>query len=225
MAGNARFCLGGQIMTLEETPVFLNAYPRPHRRCLRTCLLALVLCASAIRLPTHTWLAVSRHEVRGRVGIASPASTGRRWLHRRTYLRAKENADAQVDGKSTAGGHFSMSELLSQYGLPAVSFHFLVWVVSLSTAYFLISASGDLFSLTQGLPDDLKEKIGLSGDGQTGQMGSGALALAVVEVIGPARLALTVAAAPAFSKAVRQAKWFCEFEDFVIRTVRGMAPS
>ncbi len=93
---------------------------------------------------------------------------------------------------------FSLSHLS---GALAVVFHFSVWCTSLASVYAL---------LTLGLADSLAGVLGRLGLG-TGALGDAAgmagratATLGIVEAIGPARLALTVAATPKVSERARQ---------------------
>lgn len=87
----------------------------------------------------------------------------------------------------------SVDALLREYGVVALSFHFSVWLSSLAVVYSVLTVSGsDLITL---LPGNI--------EGATTKAGQLAAALGIVEAIGPARLALTIAATPMVSKAVR----------------------
>ena len=95
----------------------------------------------------------------------------------------------------------SIKALLSEYGLIALVFHFSVWCTSLATVYAL---------LTLGLADSLAgvlSRLGLEGgalNGAAGLAGRATATFGIVEAIGPARLALTVAATPKVSERARQ---------------------
>jgi hypothetical protein len=95
----------------------------------------------------------------------------------------------------------SIKALLSEYGLIALVFHFSVWCTSLATVYAL---------LTLGLADSLAGvlgRLGLDGgalNGAAGLAGRATATFGIVEAIGPARLALTVAATPKVSERARQ---------------------
>lgn len=85
-----------------------------------------------------------------------------------------------------------VGELLREYGVVAVGFHFSVWVSSLVLVYAALAVAGsDVLAM---LPVSL---------GAGASMGQLAATLGIVEAVGPARLALTIAATPAVSKAVR----------------------
>jgi len=112
----------------------------------------------------------------------------------------------------------SISDLIKNYGLPAVAFHFSVWITCLATVYAVFSLSGD--NLTQQLPEILREKLG----GENAAAG-GAIAatLGLVELVGPARLALTIAVAPKVSETVRQWEWFRNIEKPIVEIASSLA--
>ena len=92
----------------------------------------------------------------------------------------------------------SIKELLSRYGVIALLFHFSVWVTCLTSVFALLSFGLDIDAL---LPDWLLPEDAAAGAGFAGRA---AATLAVVEGIGPARMALTVAATPKVSERARQ---------------------
>lgn len=104
--------------------------------------------------------------------------------------------------------HVSIPEILKRYGLPALFFHFLVWVSTLTACYLFLSVNTGILEL---LPAELQQRI--SGGSQVGYA---AAALGAAEVLGPARLALTVAAAPTASRKARQYEWFRKIEEAVV---------
>ena len=100
----------------------------------------------------------------------------------------------------------SIKELLTQYGVIALLFHFTVWITSLTTVFLLFNFGLDIDGL---LPDWLMsgEAAAEGAEGATAALGMGgkaAATLAVVEAVGPARLALTVAATPKVSEKARE---------------------
>eukprot|EP00438_Fugacium_kawagutii_P036843 Skav204453 [mRNA] locus=scaffold1298:332729:333283:+ [translate_table: standard] len=104
--------------------------------------------------------------------------------------------------------HVSIPEILKRYGFPALFFHFLVWVSTLAACYSFLSINTGILEL---LPAELQQRI--SGGSQVGYA---AAALGAAEVLGPARLALTVAAAPTASRMARKYEWFQRTEEAVV---------
>jgi hypothetical protein len=123
------------------------------------------------------------------------------------------------------GSQPGIQTMLARFGLPALLFHFTVWVTSLATVFAALSLVGDPEQLLQSLPDFLRERLGGEGGGAAGGLGRAAITLAVVEVIGPARLALTVAVAPTVADAVRKYEWFCTLEETILQKGREVAAS
>eukprot|EP00913_Durusdinium_trenchii_P014677 g13770.t1 len=85
----------------------------------------------------------------------------------------------------------------------------MVWVSTLSACYLFLSINTGILEL---LPAELQQRI--SGGSQ---IGYAAAALGAAEVLGPARLALTVAAAPTASRVARQYDWFRKTEEEIVR--------
>eukprot|EP00929_Paragymnodinium_shiwhaense_P015291 TRINITY_DN123362_c0_g1_i1.p1 TRINITY_DN123362_c0_g1~~TRINITY_DN123362_c0_g1_i1.p1 ORF type:complete len:261 (+),score=48.81 TRINITY_DN123362_c0_g1_i1:76-783(+) len=133
-------------------------------------------------------------------------------------------AEKEAEAKEEGEGHLSISQLLQLYGLPAVVFHFLVWVTCLGSVYALLSVYG-IDAVIRQLPEFVQEKLsGEGGSGSAGGLGAAAVTVALVEAVGPARFALTVASAPTVSKVVRQNEWFCSMEDLVNSNLRKFLP-
>ena len=113
----------------------------------------------------------------------------------------------------------SLKELLRRYGVVALLFHFTVWISTMSMGYAALSV-GDPATLITHLPVVIREALPVDVvDPEGAAAAAGGLALlklqvslAICEVVGPARLALTVAATPAVSGALRQSDAFCQFE-------------
>ena len=108
----------------------------------------------------------------------------------------------------------SIKELLSRYGVIALLFHFTVWITCLSSIFALFTFGLDANSLLPAwlLPEDAEGAAGAAG-----VAGRAAATLALVEAIGPARMALTVAATPKVSERAR--------EFAVVRDVESFAAS
>jgi hypothetical protein len=114
--------------------------------------------------------------------------------------RTEEAAALQRGGESQVSSpsekeEMSIKELLSEYGVIALLFHFTVWVGTLLSVYALLT-----FGLGAYLPDWL-----VGGEGSAGAAAGRLAATAgIVEVVGPARLALTVAVTPRISERARE---------------------
>lgn len=52
--------------------------------------------------------------------------------------------------------HVSIPEILKRYGLPALFFHFMVWVSTLSACYLFLSINTGILEL---LPAELQQRI------------------------------------------------------------------
>ena len=99
----------------------------------------------------------------------------------------------------------SLKELLTEYGVIALLFHFTVWITSLLTVYTLLSVGVDFDSLPDWLSFLETESADADGFGAAAGYGARiASTLGVVEAIGPARLALTVTATPKVSAKARE---------------------
>lgn len=145
---------------------------------------------------------------------------GIRNLRERDYRPAKserldnDHADSSVD---TPAQHLTIPELLSEYGLVALLFHFTVWSMSLTFVFTLLSAGVDLRHLpaflaflTTSSGEEASSAL-LSTGNEVAAAGAKAVflgrlgaSLALVEVVGPLRLALTVTMTPPVSKHVRK---------------------
>ena len=112
----------------------------------------------------------------------------------------------------------SIPELLERYGVVALLFHFSVWASCLATGFAALSVV-DAAAVVESLPDALRDRLPEDVAQGAGAASGGLLVvkaqlvLALTEVVGPARLALTVAATPAVSKTARQWGAFCELEN------------
>ncbi|KAL1523502.1 hypothetical protein AB1Y20_018440 [Prymnesium parvum] len=92
-----------------------------------------------------------------------------------------------------------LTELLREYGVIALLFHFSVWCLTLAVAFSALSLGGaEALSSLPLIPPAV-----LLPDQPAGGLGRAAIVLALVEVSGPARLALTLAVTPALSKKAR----------------------
>ena len=139
--------------------------------------------------------------------MQQPPETSRpAWLPR-VLGKAPEKLEGRVvpTRRSTAAaddeeGELSIKELLSRYGVIALLFHFTVWSTCLVTVFTALSLGGESL-----LPDWLSGAAeGEGAAAAAGAAGKIAATLAVVEAVGPARLALTVAATPKVSERARE---------------------
>mmetsp|Transcript_68484 Transcript_68484/g.107936 ORF Transcript_68484/g.107936 Transcript_68484/m.107936 type:complete len:267 (-) Transcript_68484:53-853(-) len=112
--------------------------------------------------------------------------------------------DSSADKKS---GHLGIKELLTEYGVIALGFHFSVWITCLATVYALLSFGLDLSVIFA--------KLGIESAESAGFAGRITATLGLVEVIGPARVALTAAATPTVSKWARKIKAIRDLEQFL----------
>lgn len=105
----------------------------------------------------------------------------------------------------------SIQQLLAQYGVIALLFHFTVWVTTITTVYGVLSSGLDVSSL---LPAEL---TGGAAAEMGAAAGTAAATFAIVEgPLGPPRLALTITATPAVSRKARQFKVVRDVEAFAL---------
>ena len=123
-------------------------------------------------------------------------------------------APLALGGKDGEG----LGDVLRKYGVVALVFHFSVWLTTLSASVAALSVY-DTSTLLEALPEPLRGQIPLSSGAATLPV-----ALALCEVVGPARLALTVAATPAVAGALRENRRFVELEDSVNERLLGLLP-
>ena len=138
---------------------------------------------------------------------------------RRPHLLQKRQQPTRVaplalGGKDGEG----LGDVLRKYGVVALVFHFSVWLTTLSASVAALSVY-DTSTLLEALPEPLRGQIPLSNGAATLPV-----ALALCEVVGPARLALTVAATPAVAGALRENRRFVELEDSVNERLLGLLP-
>ena len=132
---------------------------------------------------------------------------------------AKAAATTPQEESGEEAGELSIKELLAQYGVIALLFHFSVWVTSLASVYALLTFGLDVDAL---LPEWLagpdEAEAGAAAAGVAGRI---AATLAVVEGIGPLRLALTVAATPKVSVAAREYQAVRDLEEWAYNLLPG----
>ena len=126
-------------------------------------------------------------------------------------FRARETQAVPAEEES----EMTIRELLAEYGLIALLFHFSVWISCLAAVFALFSFGLDVDSV---LPDWLSGAGGEpdAAGAAAGVAGKAAATLAVVEAVGPARLALTVAATPKVSERARTFKVVRDLEAAVM---------
>ena len=123
-------------------------------------------------------------------------------------------APLALGGKDGEG----LGDVLRKYGVVALVFHFSVWLTTLSASVAALSVY-DTSTLLEALPEPLRGQIPLTSGAATLPV-----ALALCEVVGPARLALTVAATPAVAGALRSNARFVELEDSVNERLLELLP-
>ena len=123
-------------------------------------------------------------------------------------------APLALGGKEGEG----LGDVLRKYGVVALVFHFSVWLTTLSASVAALSVY-DTSTLLEALPEPLRGQIPLTSGAATLPV-----ALALCEVVGPARLALTVAATPAVASTLRSNARFVELEDSVNERLLGLLP-
>ena len=137
------------------------------------------------------------------VGVVVSVTAVRQAAARRGAEAAAAEAEAAAAMEDEAEGEMSIGQLLREYGVIALLFHFTVWLSTIGATYSALSLAGT--SWLESVPL-LSSVLGESdGAGATaGSFGLLAVTLGIVEAIGPARLALTVAATPAISTRARE---------------------
>ena len=116
-------------------------------------------------------------------------------------------------------GEPGLGDVLRKYGVVALVFHFSVWVTTLSASVAALSVY-DTSTLLEALPEPLRSQL----PSQSSGAATLPVALALCEVVGPARLALTVAATPAVATTLRSNARFVELEDSVNERLLELLP-
>ena len=135
------------------------------------------------------------------------------------FPMAREEPLADSPADSAEGEEVGIKEMLTKYGLFALAFHFSVWATSLTLVYSALSAGG--LDMTQ-LPAPLENLLAANPDAPPVAAGAGAAArfsaaLGIVELFGPLRLALTVAATPRLSVVARRYAAVRAAEEWALR--------
>ena len=137
---------------------------------------------------------------------------------RTNIVGQKRQHPTRVAPLALGGKEGGLGDVLRKYGVVALVFHFSVWLTTLSASVAALSVY-DTSTLLEALPEPLRGQIPLSNGAATLPV-----ALALCEVVGPARLALTVAATPAVAGALRENRRFVELEDSVNERLLELLP-
>ena len=137
---------------------------------------------------------------------------------RTNIVGKKQQQPTRVAPLALGGKEGGLGDVLRKYGVVALVFHFSVWVTTLSASVAALSVY-DTSTLLEALPEPLRGQIPLSSGAATLPV-----ALALCEVVGPARLALTVAATPAVASTLRSNARFVELEDSVNERLLELLP-
>ena len=161
----------------------------------------------------------------GAVGVVVSIAAVRQAADRRAAEEA-ELAAAEAAAAAAAEaeeGEMSIKQLLQQYGVIALIFHLTVWISTLSLTYTVLSVAG-VANIVSSVPMLAGLLGGEGGDAAaaTGSMATFGVTLGFVEAIGPARLALTVAATPAVSERAREFELVRDTEARIMEAASGL---
>lgn len=158
----------------------------------------------------------------GAVGVVVSIAAVRQAADRRA-AEAAELAAAAATASEAEEGEMSIKQLLQQYGVIALIFHFTVWISTLSLTYTVLSVAG-VSNVVSSVPMLAGLLGGEGGDAAaaTGSMATLGVTLGFVEAIGPARLALTVAATPAVSERAREFELVRDTEARIMEAASGL---
>jgi hypothetical protein len=164
----------------------------------------------------------------GAVGVVVSLAAVRQAADRRATMAAEAAELAAAEAAAAAAaeaedGELSIKQLLQQYGVIAVMFHFTVWISTLTLTYTALSVVG-VASIANSVPMLAGLLGGEGGDAAaaTGSMATLGVTLGLVEAIGPARLALTVAATPAISERAREFELVRDTEARIMEAASGL---
>jgi hypothetical protein len=102
-------------------------------------------------------------------------------------------------------------EVLKQYGLPALAFHFIVWMSVIALTYVAFSLCGsDPHALLRYFPEAFAQRIG---DGIAIDPLDRAICMA--DASSPWRIALTVCIAPFLARIGQGLQWYSLVEDMI----------
>ena len=161
----------------------------------------------------------------GAMGVVVSIAAVRQAADRRA-AEAAELAAAEAAAAAAAEaeeGEMSIKQLLQQYGVIALIFHLTVWISTLSLTYTVLSVAG-IANIVSSVPMLAGLLGGEGGDAAaaTGTMATLGVTLGFVEAIGPARLALTVAATPAVSARAREFELVRDTEARIMEAASGL---
>ena len=176
---------------------------------MRACIALICLLRSARGLvaPPSRCIATPSGALRTRHAPALAAA--------RTRLALKPPAAEEEEEEE----ELSIVGLLERYGVVALVFHFTVWVATLSTVFLALSV-GDPAALLARLPSFIRDAVA-EDNGSLDAAAKLPVALALCEVVGPARLALTLAATPPLSERARRNDAFVRVEAAILAAVPG----
>ena len=194
-----------------------------------TACIAMVLGFSPPQLPRHIG-ASPRGAAYVRSGIAyalfqngpklgdTQAADARLTDEMRGVVKPTGSKSLVPKGEEDGPKEMSIKDLLTEYGVIALVFHFTVWITSIVTVYTLLSTGFDVERLPEWL-SFLQAEEAADGVGSAAGFGARiATTLGVVEAIGPARLALTVTATPKVSERAREFAVVRDVEAWTERT-------
>lgn len=131
--------------------------------------------------------------------------------------RAAAEAAKAAEAAAAPKREISIGELLREYGVIALLFHFSVWSTSCVVVYTALTLAGaEALDALPMVPADLAGESGSA-------LGRVAATLGLVELVGPARLALTVAVTPAISERARQVPLVARVERGLMERGEGVA--
>ena len=153
-------------------------------------------------------------------GVVVGTAAVRQTIERREAEAAA--AEAAAAAAEEEEGELSIGDLLRNYGVIALLFHFTVWISTVGLTYSALSVVG-----TDQLVEAIPFLASAAGDGADGagaasSFGKIAVTLGLVEAIGPARLALTIGATPLISERAREYEFVRSTEASIMQRVDGL---
>ena len=105
----------------------------------------------------------------------------------------------------------AVAVLLTEYGLVFVVFHYTIFFAVWAAFYFILAAG--LAEKIECVPDFLAKYIAVGADSTTGELLAASFVL--MELVGPARSALDIAATPTIARALRKQRWWLSLENAI----------